>query len=213
MAIELDHFFVLTEPGAPQAVLLSEIGLVEGTTNNHPGQGTANRRFFFSNTALELLYIRDAEEAANGPARELRIVERAADAGASPFGLVVSRTTQSNDDPFSGWRYYPVYFDDDQYFHVGDNSDILDEPLCICMPTMAPARAKQSLQPEIFSEVTEVRISLPPEKISPELKTIAQCELIAVIPGQPHFMEIVFNDEGEGRSKDLRPALPLVIRW
>ncbi len=47
MTIELDHFFILTDPGAPQAELLTEIGLVEGTPNDHPGQGTANRRFFF----------------------------------------------------------------------------------------------------------------------------------------------------------------------
>ena len=92
MALQLDHFFILTEAGAPQADFLVDIGMVEGTTNDHPGQGTANRRFFFENTALELLYIRDAEEAMNGPASRLRCVERGAASGASPFGIVVRRT-------------------------------------------------------------------------------------------------------------------------
>jgi hypothetical protein len=55
MTIALDHFFILTEPGSPQADLVSGIGLKEGASNNHPGQGTANRRFFFSNSTLELL--------------------------------------------------------------------------------------------------------------------------------------------------------------
>jgi len=44
MTIELDHFFILTGPGPPQAELLSDIGLIEGAPNYHPGQGTANRR-------------------------------------------------------------------------------------------------------------------------------------------------------------------------
>jgi len=66
MTIELDHFFILTDLGAPHADLLSGIGLIEGPRNDHLGQGTANRRFFFSNTALELLYVNDANEAANG---------------------------------------------------------------------------------------------------------------------------------------------------
>jgi hypothetical protein len=47
MTIGLDHFFILTEPGAPQAELLSDFGLVEGTANSHQGQGTANRRLCF----------------------------------------------------------------------------------------------------------------------------------------------------------------------
>ena len=76
MTIKLDHVFILTDPGAPQATQLAALGLIEGTSNEHLGQGTANRRFFFSNTMLELLYVRDAAEAMNGPGHQLRFVER-----------------------------------------------------------------------------------------------------------------------------------------
>ena len=69
MTIELGHFFILVDPCASQADLLTEFGLIKGTLNEHPGQGTANRRFILSNTALELLYVRDEDEALNGPAR------------------------------------------------------------------------------------------------------------------------------------------------
>ena len=47
--MELDHIFICTEKEAPQGDLLKEFGLVEGSSNIHPGQGTANRRFFFKN--------------------------------------------------------------------------------------------------------------------------------------------------------------------
>ena len=213
MAIQLHHFLILTDPGAPQAELLTEIGLVEGTSNDHPGQGTANRRFFFSNAMLELAYVRDAEEAVNGPARRLRFVERASEPSASPFALVVSRTTASNDAPFPGWRYYPEYFSGDQHFHVGDNSDVLEEPLCICIPTMPPARAIQPLSPEPFTNVTELRISVPLDRPSPVLDTIELCDRVSLTLGEPHHMEIVFNEAEEGQSQDLRPDLPLVICW
>ena len=46
MSLELDHVFVNTAPGAPEADQLLSFGLVEGSSNVHPGQGTANRRFF-----------------------------------------------------------------------------------------------------------------------------------------------------------------------
>jgi hypothetical protein len=50
-----DHVFVCTTPRGEAAELLRRAGLVEGTQNHHPGQGTARRRFFFSNTMLELI--------------------------------------------------------------------------------------------------------------------------------------------------------------
>ncbi|NET40360.1 MAG: hypothetical protein F6K19_51925 [Cyanothece sp. SIO1E1] len=111
MAIALHHFFILTEPGAPQADLLASTGLIEGSCNDHPGQGTANRRFFFSNTALEFLYIRDVNEAKHGHAKRLRFSERVDNAKASPFGLIVAHDdTEPKNIPFPGWQYCPEYF-------------------------------------------------------------------------------------------------------
>ena len=43
--------------------MLLAAGLAEGSPNTHPGQGTANRRFFFESGFLELLYVHDELEA------------------------------------------------------------------------------------------------------------------------------------------------------
>jgi hypothetical protein len=213
MTIELDHFFILTEPGAPHADLLSGIGLTEGPHNDHPGQGTANRRFFFSNTALELLYVRDTSEAANGRGSRLRIVERAADVKASPFGLIVRATTESTDVPFPGWRYCPEYFRADQCFHVGENSDLLEEPLCICMPLNMPLPDAQLRLANPQMTVTELRLSVPAVRPSLTLEAVADCERISLRLNEPHRMELVFNEEKEGKSTDMTPDLPLIVRW
>lgn len=63
MAFELDHFFVWSDVNAPEADYLINAGLSEGPANVHPGQGTANRRFFFANGMLELLWVHDEAEA------------------------------------------------------------------------------------------------------------------------------------------------------
>ncbi len=52
----LDHVFVLARPGAPEADRLVALGLTEGSPATHPGQGTANRRFFLEDGMLELLF-------------------------------------------------------------------------------------------------------------------------------------------------------------
>lgn len=47
MNLELDHVFMLVEPEAQVADMLLTHGLRESPGNTHPGQGTANRRFYF----------------------------------------------------------------------------------------------------------------------------------------------------------------------
>ena len=46
--VEVDHVFVSASVGAPEGDRLLDLGLLEGSPNRHPGQGTANRRFFWS---------------------------------------------------------------------------------------------------------------------------------------------------------------------
>lgn len=213
MTIELHHVFVLTEPGAPEADRLSGIGLIEGDRNTHPGQGTANRRFFFPNTVLELLYVCDVQEAVNGPGRRLRIADRAADRLASPFGLIVSATPGATGVPFGSWRYCPDYFAADQCFYVGENSDRLEEPLCICMPLNLPRPDAQTQRSNPNLSLTGLRISVPVSQPSPTLEAFANCQHISLRLNKPHLLELIFNEAREGFYRDLTPALPLVVRW
>lgn len=55
MGFEFDHLFICTDVGAGDADQLVSLGLTEGTRNTHPGQGTANRRFFFQAVIVFLL--------------------------------------------------------------------------------------------------------------------------------------------------------------
>ncbi|MDJ0592016.1 MAG: hypothetical protein QNJ72_18845 [Pleurocapsa sp. MO_226.B13] len=57
MTIELDHLFICSQVNAPEIDRLLDLGLVEGSSNTHPGQGTANRRIFFANLMLELAWV------------------------------------------------------------------------------------------------------------------------------------------------------------
>ncbi len=211
--MRLDHFFILTEKFAPEAELLTEFGLVEGMPNDHPGQGTANRRFFFSNTTLELLYVRDPNEADEGPGQRLRIPERASNRDASPLGLVMRCDGDSEEPAFPGWRYQPVYFDAGVSFLVGENSDCLVEPLCICMPNNPPPGSPQQQSEAPFIEVTAIRLHVPVDRPSSVLDAIARVEGIHVQPNSPHCLEIAFGHEAEGKQRDFRPGLPLKIRW
>ena len=57
--MELDHVFICVDQPDKARNELVQFGLREGLPNEHPGQGTANHRFFFRNAYLELLYATD----------------------------------------------------------------------------------------------------------------------------------------------------------
>ena len=206
--IELDHFFILTTPGAPEASLLKEIGLTEGPANDHPGQGTANRRFFFADAMLELVYLRDAEEARRGPGSGLLFPERFAAADASPFGLVFKSADTGT--PFPGWAYHPDYLSDGQTLHVGDNSAETREPLCVYQPSVGPRTPGAHANAH---RVTGIQISLPLSRPSAALEAAGQADRVALRFNEPHFMEVMLEGGRGGQRRDFRPALPLAIVW
>ena len=216
MSIRLDHVFILTDPEATVGDRLVEIGLRESAGRVHKGQGTANRRFEFSNFMLELLWVHDRAEASNGPGANLRFAERSHTPNACPFGLIFGVDNCADDNPpFDGWQYYPDYFPPDMAFHVGANSDILAEPLCIYAPFFGKPVAKSSDQVtnHRFDHVTGVRLQLPIEEFSAPLLFANNIERLEVVAGDTYLLEVVFDNNRSGGKKDCCPWLPLTLYW
>lgn len=104
----LDHVFVCCDPQAPEAGRLRDAGLIEGSGNVHPGQGKANRRFFFDGGFLELLWVHDPTEARSARTAPTRPWGRwrQRSEGACPFGLCLrpARADVRAPIPFDHWR-------------------------------------------------------------------------------------------------------------
>ncbi|WP_299488703.1 VOC family protein [Acaryochloris sp. IP29b_bin.137] len=214
MKMTLDHVFILVEPEAKVADLLLEHGFREGPRNTHPGQGTANRRFYFTNGMLEFLWVQDANEARNGPGQSLHFSERAEDPAASPFGIIfVSRQDNANPEmPFPGWHYQPDYFPPPKGFHVGANSENLLEPLCFYVPFQDPGVPRP--QPERNSQrITEVAISTPSTDTHGTLALASGCDRLSIQSASEHRMEIMLDHRALGHTQDFRPAMPLILHW
>ncbi len=214
MNLEMDHVFILVKPEAQVADQLLEQGFQEGTGNTHPGQGTANRRVYFANGMLEFIWVRDADEARNGPGRDLHFADRAADPAASPFGVIfVSRKENTSSNmPFPGWHYQPAYFPPPRGFHVGANSHNIAEPLCFYFPFQDPGvpRPQPTRNPQRISKVV---ISTPSTDTEGVLGLASQAERLSIQPASEHLMEITLDNHALGRTEDFRPAMPLILNW
>ena len=194
--LEVDHVFILTEPGAPAASLLVDAGFIEGSPNMHPGQGTANRRFFFRNLMLELLYINDAEESRASP---LALYERSRTPGACPFGVILrSRDAHA---PFPAWEYRPDYLPSGTSIFVANDSP-LSEPAWFYMP--GHRRSNWNVNP---NDVT-LRIITPKPWSSPAAAAVRSCAELRHHVKPEYLIEMYL---GGDQAVDFRPSLPLLL--
>ncbi len=223
MPYALDHVFVTTSAGAHAADALVALGFTEGPGGVHPGQGTANRRFFFRNAMLEFLWVCNADDARSPLTRPTRLWERCqrADPHICPFGLCL----RPGDDaatapPFSAWPYRPRYLPGNLAIDVAGNSEALDEPMLFHLvfgarPDAAASSDRHPLEHATgVRELTRVRWMRPSRRPpSAELRAVVKTGLLDVGDGDAHVLELGFDDEPDRGHADLRPALPLVLRW
>jgi hypothetical protein len=214
VSYEIDHVFVMTGPGAPAADGLVEAGLTEGASRTHPGQGTTNRRFFFENAMLEFLWVHDRDEAGSEAIRPTHLLERWArrDGDASPFGLCFRPADATLEPPpFPAWDYEPPYLPADRDIQVGDNARVVAEPFLFYLSWGHPA----SDPPEHdagLSALTSVTVHTPTAD-TPSDALSAASRLVDIETAETHRMTLVFDDGGRGETLDLRPDVPLVMRY
>ncbi len=220
MHFELDHIFIWTTPQAPAADRLIDFGLTEGEPNIHPGQGTANRRFFFHNTMLELLWVHDAREAQNALTAPTRLYERWVHRDTvCPFGLCLRPSGHPGEDtPFAGWHYKPQYLPDTLSVLVGDNYKEPHEPWLFYLPfaRRPDARpAREDIEHKAgLREISSLRLYSPAtEPKSQTLRNMEKVNGIELTHGPEHLMEIGFDGQTAGASMDFRPHLPLRLKW
>ena len=217
--LELDHFFILTDVNAPKADRLVEFGLQEGTPNIHPGQGTANRRFFFTNGMLEFLWVHSLTEAQSDCTAPTQLADRWQQRKTrSPFGLLFRPAIEKPSIPFKTWAYYPDYLPKNVAIYVGENSDRLDEPAVFYLPFARPQskiRQTQPLEHPIgFREISSVCIYLPSLATrSPTLQAVEKIEGIKLKQSDRYCLEVYFDREKQGKFKDFQPDLPLTFCW
>jgi hypothetical protein len=215
----LDHLAVCTRVGGPEGDQLVAAGLTEGGPNTHAGQGTANRRFFFHNAMLELLWVRDETEARSPATARTRIADRwqNRDAGACPFGLCVR---SAGAPPFPAWAYRPAFLPPPFSIGIAENSDTLDEPMLFHVsfgsrPDQLPPERRQPLEHRLrVREITRLLWLRPGSgALSLALRVVVDAGVLSVASGPAHALEIGFDDEVRGRSLSLSPELPITLRW
>jgi len=215
MRIELDHLFVCTSREAPEAEKLVQFGLHEGPPNQHPGQGTACRRFSFANAMIELFWMSDASEAQSERTKRTLLWERwsGRQCNASPFGVCTRPVNpQDQGSPFPAWEYRPAYLPDSLSMQIGEAG--IEEPMWIHLSFMRRAQREGwfTEHPIGIREITALTLTTPLPLRSKASQVALQNGVLKTRNGAPALLEIEFDGHRRKEHADFRPQLPVIFQ-
>ena len=223
--IELDHVWIMVSPNAPERAALERAGFqVSPDINRHDGQGTASITVEFENAFLELMW-------PDSTVTVTPVLERAAEkfrqrmlwrsSGWCPIGIGFRRTTQSKDAwPFPTWSVTAPWLPPGSEIEMLTPRDDKSSPSLFISPRALTdvgeqaARAARFHHPIGVHQLTAVRLVAP--KIYQPIEALAYLEKVRVLgvgQGDEWLVELTFDEGRNKKSKDLRPDLPVVIRY
>jgi hypothetical protein len=213
---EIDHFFVAVPGPESGSAALEGAGFQAGPSNTHPGQGTASRGILFENAYLELIWLTDRTEAVSPPIERTRLGDRMdPESEACPFGIGLRRKGELDAAlPFESWDYRPPYLPEGLSFQMSVSSEQLGEPLVFYLPWLSAPVWPAPEHRNGARRVTRLEIVLEEQTLDSEtISAISETGLASFRTGAEFFMDVELDEAGAGGSLDLRPDVPLRIRW
>lgn len=118
--LEVDHIFLFSSSGGEEANELTDFGFVEGSSRVHVGQGTTNRKFYFDNFFIEILWVTSEREIRSVSSSITQLWERSQfrKNGNSPFGLCLVNSRDTDEMFRDSKRYQPAYFPRDMSIDI-----------------------------------------------------------------------------------------------
>ncbi len=220
VSLALDHLFICVDENAPESELLQAAGFLEGSANQHLGQGTANRRFFFENLMLELLWVNDATAAQSETTQRTQLWPRWQQRQSntvSPFGIGLDSGGLSAEAlPFATWAYHPRYLPPELSLAIAETKS-LAEPMVFSFPFAHFAKPNTEPRQHIHGLTHIVRVEMTVTQAihtSSILPSLTTSPTLHFQQGTTPLLHLYFAAPTTNLPVtyfDFRPALPLVF--
>lgn len=214
--MKIDHLFIFTPRSGSEADALVDYGLTEGPGNVHPGQGTANRRFFFKNCYLEILWVENVEEILSEKVKPTLLWQRAglADEQASPFGLCLKPTIDSDTLFKNALKYFPPYFYGKMAIDVIASKNAPEYPWLFRLPLKMTSNAKAANQMDFINELFVTRLTFEfPMRNEPDagINILGNEKWITFNDSLKYHLTIEFNYAKRNKKTNFNGILPLTL--
>jgi hypothetical protein len=134
--MNIDHIFIFTNDNGIVGQELVDFGLTEGSSRVHAGQGTTNRKFYFDNFFLEILWVHNEQELKSEQTKPTGLWQRAnfKNNNFSPFGLCIVNSEETNTLFKNSYKYQPDYFPEGMGIDIIKNENQTDLPWTFRLP-------------------------------------------------------------------------------
>ena len=222
--VELDHLLISVTPGAPERSALERAGfIVWPEVQRHDGQGTSSIMAELDRCFIELVW-RDSSVAVAPDkevvARKYALRSSWRSSGWSPFAIALRRTAASPDSlPFPTWPVtVPWRPATDVTQMITARSDSTSPSVWVVSRSSATdnsaAPAEARAHPNGARRITGLHLTIPRDTPESEALTVLRTYGVAdVVRGDAWLLTVTLDSMRQNRVQDLRPALPLVVRF
>lgn len=215
--MEIDHLFIFSSRKGQEVDDLVDVGFTEGSGRVHPGQGTMNRKIYFENFYLEIVWVRDESEIKSDNLLKTKLWERSNFLlnGCSPFGLGFMNTPDTHLLFEQAIKYQPDYFPEGISFDIITNEQENYLPWTFRPPlinspnqTNEPTAHQNGIK-KLTRTIFELNATVYENWFT---KLIENNSPVNFQPGTKNTMTLEFDNGVNGKSK-IFDALNLVIKF
>nr|WKN34885.1 VOC family protein [Tunicatimonas sp. TK19036] len=213
--MRLDHLFICSNHQGKDADALVNFGLSEGSNRVHPGQGTRNRKFYFNNFFLEIIWESDKDELKSERIAPTGLWERVhySETNYSPFGLCLANTDDVASLFSDSITYQPAYTPPGTVFTILPHSTQPYLPWTCRLPkTEYKYQNHEPLDHATgIRQLTKVTLGVPFKNYQNSFTDfIEEHFTIAFTPTEQHHITLEFDHQQQGKSHTFK-ELPLTI--
>ncbi len=214
--MNIDHIFIFTDDNGKVADDLVDFGLTEGSNRIHVGQGTANRKFYFDNFFLEILWVHNEIEIKSEQTKPTGLWQRAdfKNNNFSPFGLCIVNTEDTEKLFENAFKYQPDYFPAGMEIDIIKNENQSDLPWTFRLPFKG--QKKHENEPTHHkNEISVLTKAIFEYKIVSEnmfLENFESQNNIQFVKSSRQWLNLVFNNRKQGKKQEFE-KLNLTIEY
>jgi Glyoxalase-like domain len=214
--MEVDHIFIFSDKQGKEAEELIDFGFTEGSSRVHAGQGTTNRKFYFENFFLEILWVINESEIKSDLVAPTRLWERSnfVENGISPFGLCLVNTEDTDILFENSLKYQPDYFPKGLEIEILTNEKTNYLPWTFRLPFKG--EKKKTTEPIIhkngISSLTKVEFGIPVSDQNDYLLNFQGEKSISFNQNSSHNLILIFDNNKRNKTK-IFDTLPLIIKY
>ncbi|MEJ2238605.1 MAG: VOC family protein [Gemmatimonadales bacterium] len=221
--VELDHVYLAVSDHQMAIERLREIGLNLDETMfaQHEGRGASSAFATFENAYFELVWPDSAVSLTNDNRSDFdHLSSQATWDSLSPFGVGLRRTPEAPDSlPFAGTREYDAHLEPGSFYFSFETLDEAEPEVFVVPEYMAWSALVGRLRernPTVLehslgvTRLTNVTIST---RVQPSAVDDASLSDVHFLRSATPLLELTFDDGRQGQTLDLRPGLPLILRY